>query len=158
MKNTKPTSISWTPPFCPNPNCPNHRNSGDPWPFKKIGYFRRQTHPYCMQRFACKTCKRSFSTQTFSQTYWQKRGDLDSKIIMKTVGGMANRQIARDLKVSPETINRHIARLGRHCLLFHSEMMKKSPPIREVVVDGFESFELSQYFPIHHHTAVEKGE
>jgi len=70
---------------------------------------------------------------------------------------MANRQIARDLKVSPETINRHIARLGRHCLLFHTEMMKKSQPIREVVVDGFESFELSQYFPIHHHTAVEKG-
>jgi len=25
------------------------------------------------------------------------------------------------------------------------------------VVDGFESFELSQYFPIHHHVAVEKG-
>jgi len=70
---------------------------------------------------------------------------------------MANRQIARDLKVSPETINRHIARLGRHCLLFHNQMMKKSPPLREVVVDGFESFELSQYFPIHHHTAVEKG-
>ncbi len=70
---------------------------------------------------------------------------------------MANRQIARDLKVSPETINRHIARLGRHCLLFHFQMMKNSPPVREVVVDGFETFEFSQYFPIHHHLAVEKG-
>jgi hypothetical protein len=35
-------------------------------------------------------------------------------------------------------------------------MVKYSPPVRAVVVDGFESFELSQYFPIHHHTAVEK--
>jgi hypothetical protein len=35
--------------------------------------------------------------------------------------------------------------------------MTVSPPIRSVVVDGFESFELSQYFPIHHHTAIEKG-
>jgi hypothetical protein len=76
---------------------------------------------------------------------------------MKTTGGMANRQIARDLKVSPETINRHIARLGRHCLLFHNQMMKMSPPVHEIVVDGFESFEFSQYFPIHHHVAVEKG-
>jgi hypothetical protein len=76
---------------------------------------------------------------------------------MKTTGGMANRQIARDLRVSPETINRHIARLGRHCLLFHNRMMRDSGPFNQVVIDGFESFEYSQYFPIHHHVAVEKG-
>ncbi len=76
---------------------------------------------------------------------------------MKTIGCMANRQIAKDLKVAPETINRHIARLGRHCMLYHQQMMQGSPPVREVVVDGFESFEFSQYFPIHHHVAVEKG-
>jgi hypothetical protein len=76
---------------------------------------------------------------------------------MKTVGGMANRQIARDLEVSPETINRHIARLGRHSMLFHQRMMLVSKPFKEIVVDGFESFELSQYSPIHHHLAVEKG-
>ena len=75
---------------------------------------------------------------------------------MKTVGGMANRQIARDLKVAPETVNRHVARLGRHCLLFHQDQMKNAPPCKIVVVDGFETFELSQYHPIHHHVAVEK--
>jgi hypothetical protein len=76
---------------------------------------------------------------------------------MKTSGGMANRQIARDMQVSPETVNRHIARLGRHCLLFHIQMMENSPPVHQVVADGFETFEFSQYFPIHHHLAVEKG-
>ncbi len=69
---------------------------------------------------------------------------------------MANRQIARDLKVSPETINRHIARLGRHCMLFHNQKMRFSPKVDEVVVDGLESFEYSQYYPIHHHVAVER--
>ena len=69
---------------------------------------------------------------------------------------MANRQIARDIKVSPETINRHIARLGRHSMLFHQWMMQSSPSAKEVVVDGFETFELSQYYPVHHHLAVEK--
>jgi len=157
MAFSKKHQKTWAPPFCPNPKCLHHNNSGDPWPFKKIGFFRRLSTPHRIQRFTCKICKRSFSTQTFSTTYWQKRPDLDAMIIMKTTGGMANRQIARDLKVSPETINRHVARLGRHCLLFHQQMMRTSPPVKEIVIDGFESFEYSQYYPIHHHVAVEKG-
>ena len=157
MVTSKTNRKSWAPPFCPNPNCKHHNNSEDSWPYKKIGFFRRLNAPHRIQRFTCNTCRRSFSTQTFSTTYWQKRPELDAQVIMKTSGGMANRQIARDLKVSPETINRHIARLGRHCLLFHNQVMQNGPPVKEVVVDGFESFELSQYFPIHHHVAVEKG-
>ncbi len=75
---------------------------------------------------------------------------------MKPVGGMANRQIARDLGVSPKTIDDRIARLGRHCMLFHWKHMEKADPFESIVVDGFESFELSQYYPFHHHVAVEK--
>jgi hypothetical protein len=75
----------------------------------------------------------------------------------KVTGCMCNRQIARDLKVSPTTIDRQISRLARHCLLFHQRMSQDMRPPNEIVVDGFESFELSQYFPIHHHVAVEKG-
>jgi transposase-like protein len=156
MKHTKRTTNTWAPPHCPNPNCLHHNNNGEKWPFKKIGYYRRLRAPTRIQRFACKTCKRSFSTQTFSSSYWQKRPDLDAAILMKTVGCMANRQIARDLRVSPKTIDRHISRIARHCLLFHHQMMRDSPPVQEIVVDGFESFEFSQYYPIHHHVAVEK--
>jgi transposase-like protein len=156
MTILKKLSGSWAPPFCPNPNCKHHNNSNDEWPFKKIGYFRRQQAPYRIQRFTCKTCKRSFSTQTFATTYWQKRPDLDGKIFMKTIGGMANRQIARDLAVSPSSIDRHIARLGRHCMLYHHLMIQDCAPFKEIVVDGFESFEYSQFYPMHHHTAVEK--
>ena len=122
-----------------------------------IGTYSRLAPPHRIQRFKCKHCNGSFSSQTFSTTYWQKMPYLDQKIFMKTVGGMANRQIARDLDVSPSTVDRHIARLGRHCMLFHQQMMEDAPPITEVVVDGFESFELSQYHPFHHHVAVEKG-
>ncbi len=156
MKNTKKTTNPWTPPYCPNPKCRHHNNNEVTWPVKKIGYYRRLQTPTRIQRFTCKSCKRSFSTQTFANSYWQKRPDLDSKILMKTVGGMANRQIARDLKVSPKTVDRHISRMARHCMLFHNLMMEHSPPVREVVVDGFESFEFSQYYPIHHHVAVDK--
>ena len=148
---------SWTPPFCPNPTCPFHKGLPHRWRFKKTGFFTRNQFPRRIQRFTCLQCKRSFSSQTFSTTYWQKLPQLDHLIFMKTIGGMANRQIARDLQVAPETINRHLSRLGRHCLLLHAKLMENAPPAAEIVVDGFESFELSQYFPFHHHVAVEKN-
>jgi transposase-like protein len=150
-------AIDWRPPHCPNPNCRHHNGLPTDWRYKKIGFYRRAQSPFRIQRFTCLHCRRSFSSQTFSTTYWQRLPHLDHAIFMKTVGGMANRQIARDLGVSPETVNRHISRLGRHCLLLHSRLMKGAPPATEIVVDGFESFELSQYYPFHHQVAVEKG-
>jgi transposase-like protein len=152
----KARTKAWRPPFCPNPNCPYHRDLSPDWPFKRAGYFQRQTAPKRIQRFTCLHCRRSFSTQTFCTTYWQKRPHLGALIFTKVTGCMANRQIARDLRVSPSTVDRHVARLGRHCLLLHQKLMAEAPPPAEVVVDGFESFEFSQYFPIHHHVAVEK--
>jgi len=127
------------------------------WRYKKSGFFVRHCAPHCIQRYQCKSCRRNFSTQTFSTTYWQKLPGLDQRIFMKAVGGMANRQIARDLRVSSKTIDDRISHMGRHCMLFHWEQMQSAAPVKELVVDGFESFELSQYHPIHHHLAVEKG-
>lgn len=71
------------------------------------------------------------------------------------VGCMGNRQIARALGVSPSTVAHHIARLGRHCLLFQARALLGLSIQDEVVIDGFESFEFSQYFPFHHNVAVE---
>lgn len=126
------------------------------WAFKKAGFFHRLQPPYCIQRFHCRHCHRNFSSQTFSTTYWQKLPGLDRRIFMKSVGAMANRQIARDVGVSPKTIDERLSRLGRHCMLFHWQRMARSRPVHDVVIDGFESFELSQYYPFHHHVAVEK--
>ena len=146
----------WQPPHCPSPNCQYHKPLPEGFPFKKAGFYHRDLDGRRIQRFACKACHVTFSTQTFSTTYWLKRPDLASRIFMRTVGGMANRQIARSLHIKPATVDRHLARMGRHSLLFHMRMLQDTSPMTEVVVDGFESFELSQYYPMHHHVAVEK--
>ena len=156
MSTTVKTPAAWTPPHCPNPNCHFHNPLEKGWAFKKTGFFSRCHAPYRTQRYHCHHCHRNFSAQTFSATYWQKLPGLDRRIFMKTVGGMANRQIARDLGVSPKTVDDRLARLGRHCMLFHWREMEASAPPQAVVVDGLESFELSQYYPFHHHVAVEK--
>jgi hypothetical protein len=103
----------------------------------------------------CRTCGVTFSRQTFSTTYWLKRPDLLEQVFMRLVGCMCARQIARDIGCSPETVNRLIARLGRHCMLYHLKLWDFIPPSGPIVVDGFESFEYSQYQPLHHHLAVE---
>ncbi len=156
MNYTKRLPKGWHPPHCPSPKCEHHKQLNKGFTFKKAGFYIRMVDGRRIQRFACKACHVTFSTQTFSTTYWQKLPELDRQIIMKTTGCMANRQIAEDLKVSPPTIDRHIARLGRHAILFHMKMMQGAPPPKEVVVDGFATFERSQYFPFHHQVAVEK--
>jgi hypothetical protein len=72
------------------------------------------------------------------------------------VGSACNRQIARVTRLSPTTIDHHLERLGRHASLVHLKMIQNVPPPKEVVVDGFETFELSQYYPMHFHLAIEK--
>ncbi len=67
---------------------------------------------------------------------------------------MANRQIARALRCSHSTVAHQIARLGRHCLLYQARELKKFTTVGPVAIDGFESFEWSQYYPFHHNVAV----
>ena len=147
--------VGWTPPHCPNRNCKYHNHSGGPWPFVRRGFYTRPSDRRRVPRAQCRTCGVTCSQQSFSTTYWLKRPDLLERLFMRLVGCMAARQIARDLGCSPETVNRQIAHLGRHCMLTHLQIWQQAPPEGPVVIDGFESFEYSQYHPIHHHLAVE---
>lgn len=143
---------SWTPPFCPNPPCRFHRDPRG-WRWKRKGFFFRQAAPARIQRYLCSHCRRSFSSQTFATTYWLRRPDLPRQLFLRLLSCSAYRQIARDLGVSPTTVLRQVERLGRHCLLFHEQLRPKTPPPEPLVVDGFESFEASQFVPVHFHTA-----
>ncbi|MBK6897815.1 MAG: IS1 family transposase [bacterium] len=145
----------WQPPHCPNPECQFHQHVSPGWRYKRKGFFSRRCAPKRIQRFTCLHCGRNFSTQTFSTSYWQKRPDLMPRLFLQLVGAMCNRQIARAERVAPATVQRQVSRLGRHCLLFHARQMVQIGPTPEIVVDGFETFEWSQYFPFHHNVAVD---
>jgi len=49
---------------------------------------------------------------------------------------------------------RHLARLGRHCLLTHRRLIVDRPIPEALVFDGFESFAHSQFFPFHANLAA----
>ena len=150
-----PGTTGWVPPHCPNPNCTHFNTLSSAWPFKRKGFFLRRRSPHRIQRFTCLTCHRHFSTQTFSTSYWQKRPELMGRIVLMVVGCMGNRQMARALLCSPSTVAHQVARLGRHCLLIQARELGRIETLSEIAIDGFESFEWSQYFPFHHNVAVD---
>jgi hypothetical protein len=57
------------------------------------------------------------------------------------------RQIARELGVTHGTLQRQSERLGRHCLLVLEALRPRAAPAEPLVLDGFRTFEHSQYWP-----------
>ncbi len=143
-----PNKISpFTPPFCPNPSC-DSLTSSQPWRFIKKGFFERYVRPRRVQRYRCQHCGRNFSSQTFSADYWLRRRDLLEPVFHRLVSCSGFRQIAREAGVSHSTIRRLSDRLGRHCILFHESKRPRVSPTEPLVLDGFRTFEHSQYWPM----------
>ena len=143
----------FAPPFCPRPSCKFHLPTRG-WRYKKDGTHFRQFDQRTIQRYRCSHCRRSFSSQTFSTTYWLKRPDLLEPVLHGLLSCSAYRQTARAHGVSPTSVALQAARLGRHSLLFHERHRPRSRPEEPLVLDGFETFEFSQFWITHVNTLV----
>ncbi len=141
------TSAYHRPPFCPNSTCES-REEPNTWRFIKKGFYLRRRRPQRVQKYQCSHCGRGFSASTFSTRYWLRRPELLEPVFHRLVSCSGFRQIAREFGVSHSTIRRLSDRLGRHCLLFHEALRPRSCPREPLVLDGFRSFEHSQYWPM----------
>ena len=144
------------PPHCPRRNCNAHLKYDHSKQWSRWSTYHTQVTGKRIQRFKCHVCGGTYSRQAFSVHYWQKKHLASHELLLMAVGSACNRQIARITRLSHSTIDHHLARLGRHASLFHLKMIQNVPPPKEVVVDGFETFEQSQYYPMHFHLAIEK--
>ena len=141
------------PPFCPWPECPKHlASSGFTW--RPFGHYTRQCEPRIIPRFRCGHCRRTFSSQTFSTTYYLKRPELQLAIFHRLLACSGYRQIAREARCRASTVMGQAARLGRHALLSLEHLRGSHEPNEPIVIDGFESFAFSQYHPLHLNLAI----
>ena len=143
------------PPFCPWRHCLEHRRNSPGYRFRRHGSFstlRRRRVP----RFLCLTCRRTFSRQTFSVSYYRKRPELLRAVAAGLVAGSALRQIARSLECALSTVANISARLGRHTMLLHARALEhlRGQIDEAVVFDHFETFEFTQDYPFGVGTAV----
>ena len=140
-----------TPEFCSNPLCQYHdpavaAGTKGRW-YHRSGSFLTACRGV-IQRFRCLHCQKSFSTQTFSIHYWthstrdlqRLREDLDS------TSGL--RQIARRWNATYRVVANRVTRLSHSALALMDEATSQLSLAENLVIDGFESFVRSQYFPL----------
>jgi transposase-like protein len=146
------------PLFCPNSTCFLH----DPFePRLQSKWYQRNGYHFTevagpVQRYRCKSCLKSFSDRTFSLDYYAKRTISYDDIMARVSASESISRIARSLHVLPNSIQNRIERLSRNCLAMH-ERVEKGVWLKEnLVADGFESFDRSQYFPNNLHLLVGK--
>ena len=142
------------PPFCPRRDCSHHRRSAG-FRYRKHSPYSTRTNPR-VPRFRCNHCGRVFSKRAFSLTYHRKRPELLRPVAAGLQAGSAHRQLARTLGCAPSTVTRISAFLGRHALLLlHRALAALEGQLDEpVVLDHFETFELTQDLPLGVATAV----
>ena len=147
----------FVPPHCPWPECAAHAPTpgSQPYRFHRHGWYKRVSAPHRVRRFRCLACKRTYSQQTFSATYYAKRPKLLPLIACQLQASSCLRQIARTLGCAHATVGRVLARLGRHCMLLLARALAEIGVVHEpLVIDHFEAFELSQDLPFGIGTAV----
>jgi len=138
----------FVPRFCPHRGCPRHHDHPrDRFPFASVGSYDRSDGRR-VPRYRCASCRRTFSKQTFSVSYFAKRPELIEPVAAALVNGAAHRQIARTLGCAPSTVTRIAAKLGRHALLLQVVLLDHRPLHDEAaILDHAEAFEGSQDDP-----------
>ena len=146
----------FVPAHCPNHHCRFHLPTDASWPKRRSGYYRRRSDGARFQLYLCLDCRRRFSTRAFCADYWLRYRQLLPQIASLASNGAGLRQAGRHLQVSHTTIGRHLARLGRHCLVFQRQLTRTLTIAEPVAFDGFETFEFSQFHPFHLNVAAGK--
>ena len=107
------TKKMFQPPRCPNRECSQHTAPRPGFCFKRGSY-----HPKCrprpVPRFECRTCRRSFSRQTFRSDYRDHRPDLNARLFVLIASGIGLRQASRNLGLSLRCSELKYRKIARH--------------------------------------------
>jgi len=129
-------------PFCKNPS--DH--------IKKLGSFTRKTGPSTsIKRYLCRSCGKSFSDQTHTLTYRERKPHLTQKVMRLLMEGSSQRGCARLLGVKQQTVANKMIRLGIRAKTHLDSSTPLDPEKLEqptVIFDEMETFEHSKCKPL----------
>lgn len=133
--------------FCPNLHCIYHQvaPAGENW-YKTKGKYCSKSRGTIF-RYKCKACGRSFSRQTFHTSYYLKKAERFEEILSRLVGGESLRAMSRAMSCSISLITNRIDRLGRQGMALHAQFLQHQQRHEDICIDGFVSFDGSQFFP-----------
>jgi lambda repressor-like predicted transcriptional regulator len=132
--------------FCPNPGCAYHKAAPDrPWAWA-TGWYATKAFGK-VRRYRCSCCGKSFSTQTFSTHYYLKRILSYRELLYRLAAGESLRGMSRSLGCSLSLLANRFERLARQGMALHGELVRQARQTEDICIDGFVSFDCSQYFP-----------
>ena len=132
--------------FCPNPACQLHEQGDTSEWYAPRGSYHTTTFGTVM-RYRCKRCGCWFSRQSFSIDYYAKRVVNYQELLLRHVASSSGRAISRAMGISPDSVQNRLDRLARQALGVHAAVLPLVEGCETVCVDGFVSFDVSQYFP-----------
>ena len=130
----------FTPPYCPYKPCNNHHDPHRPF-FVRHGTYRVGCRPHPVPRFRCRSCRRTFSRQTFRVDYRDHRPHLNQALLRLITSGLGLRQSSRNLNLSLRCTELKFRKLARHLRRLNLSLRR---PVREGLrlhFDEFETFE-----------------
>ncbi len=106
--------MSFVPPYCPRAACPSHQ-PGRAFLWHRRGYYWRRCDGRRVQRFHCRSCKQSFSSQSFRLDFGLQLPYLHLRLFPLLASKVTMRQAAKICGVSRHTVSRRLLLLGNHC-------------------------------------------
>jgi hypothetical protein len=133
---------------CTNPECYRffHQDPLDMAWMKDHGAYKTKAFG-SVKRYRCKVCGKTFSDQSFLIDYYVKKPVDYVSLIKALVSSTGQGNIRRFETMREEQIQNRYERLSRVFLAIHAHLREKLEIAEDFVLDGFESFSRSQYYP-----------
>ena len=115
----------------------------------KKGTYQKKSGPeQRVQRYLCKACRKSFSTQTTDLTYREQKPEVNSSLFRLLCSGVSQRRCGILLGISRHTVARKLVKMGAWSLRALDEQLPCRPISQEVTFDEMETFEHTKCKPL----------
>lgn len=130
----------FAPPFCPHRACSQHR-SPRPRFYVHFGAYHAACRPHPVPRYRCRSCRRTFSRQTFRADYRDHRPDLNPRLFLLLASGLGLRQSSRVLGLTRRCTELKFRKIARHLRRLNLSLRKPLRGVRSLHLDEFETYE-----------------
>ncbi len=132
---------------CPNSNCESFNQDKF---VVKDGFYKRSNDSKLIQRFKCKSCKKRFSSATFTFTKNQKKRRVNGMVFKLLASGVSIRRCAKLLGINRKTVERKIIYLAdrarRNQRVFLRKLQKE--PVKKLQFDDLITIEHTKLKPL----------
>lgn len=139
--------MAFTPPRCPHQECEQHARP-EPGFCRRRGFYYPACRPRGVQRYVCKSCRRTFSRQTFRHDYRDHRPHDNEALYFHLISGSGMRQAGRALEMDARTVQRKQRKMAATLAGLHENVCQKLPSGRTWLLDEEETFEAASIRPL----------